>query len=295
VVRGDRGLVGDVERLVGAGPWDAVVDTSGYVPREVWGVCRRLEGVVGRYVFVSSVSVYAGWPVRALSEGSEVLWCPADAGAGFGVDVEDGPTRYGYQKAGCERAVVEVFGERATVLRPGVVVGPREYVGRLPWWLTRVAAGGRVVAPGEPGRSVQPVDVRDVADFVVRVVERGVGGVFNVAAPVGRESFGGMLGACREVTGGAAEFVWVPDEVLVALGVRQWSELPLWRTFPGVWRVDSSRALEAGLRCRALAETVRDTWAWMRESGGAVLDGERAGEIGLSRERERAILAAVGG
>jgi 2'-hydroxyisoflavone reductase len=295
VLRGDRGAAADVERLVAAGPWDAVVDTSGFVPRDVLGVCQRLSSVVGRYVFVSTVSVYAGWPVRALSEDSEVLACPADAGPEFGDDVEDGPTRYGYQKAGCERAVLEVFGAaRTTVVRPGVLLGPREYVGRLPWWLRRVAAGGRVVAPGDAGRSVQPADVRDLADFVMSVVDKDVGGLFNVAAPVGLETFGGMLDACRQATGSGARFVWVPDEVLLAQGVRQWSEMPLWRTFPGVWQVDAGRALRAGLSCRPLAETVRGTWEWMSESNGASGD-ERAGEIGLSREREQAILAAAAG
>ena len=267
---------------------------SGYVPRETLEVCQRLEPVTARYVFMSTVSVYRGWPVEPLSERSEVLYCPPDAGPEYGEDVEDGPTRYGYQKSGCELAVTRTFGPgRSTVLRPGVVLGPREYVGRLPWWLRRVASGGRVLAPGSPDRSVQPVDVRDLADFALLAAERGIPGAFNVAAPMGRETFGGMLRACAEVTGSDAELVWVADEQLLAQGVRQWSEMPLWRTFPGVWQVDPGAALAAGLTCRPLDATVADTWAWLR-STGMVLDDERAGEIGLSRERERQILASVG-
>jgi nucleoside-diphosphate-sugar epimerase len=293
VVRGDRNQPDDVARLAGAGPWDAVVDLSGYVPRETLAVCQRLEPVTARYVFMSTVSVYRGWPVEPLSERSEVLYCPPEAGPEYGEDVEDGPTRYGYQKSGCELAVTRTFGPgRSTVLRPGVVLGPREYVGRLPWWLRRVAAGGRVVAPGSPDRSVQPVDVRDLADFALLAAERGTPGAFNVAAPMGRETFGGMLRACAEVTGSDAELVWVADEQLLAQGVRQWSEMPLWRTFPGVWQVDPDAALAAGLTCRPLDATVADTWTWLR-STGMVLDDERAGEIGLSRERERQILASV--
>jgi 2'-hydroxyisoflavone reductase len=293
-VRGDRTRAEDVARLAETGRWDLVVDTSGYVPRDVLAVCERLESVTGRYVFMSTVSVYRGWPVEPLSERSEVLYCPPDAGPDYGEDVEDGPTRYGYQKSGCELAVAQTFGAgRFACLRPGVVLGPREYVGRLPWWLRRVAAGGRVLAPGSPDRSIQPVDVRDLAAFALAGAEREVSGAFNVTAPIGGETFGGMLGACADVTGSGAEFVWVPDKRLVALGVRQWSEMPLWRTFPGVWQVDSSAAMVAGLTCRPLAATVADTWAWLWDSGGE-FDDERAGEIGISREREQQVLASVG-
>jgi len=292
-LRGDRTRPDDVARLVEAGPWDAVVDTSGYVPREVLAVCERLEPATGRYVFLSTVSVYRGWPVEPLSEESEVLYCPPDAGPEYGEDVEDGPTRYGYQKSGCELAVAQTFGAgRSTGLRPGVVLGPREYVGRLPWWLKRVAAGGQVLAPGSPDRSIQPVDVRDLAALALAAAERNIPGAYNVAAPTGRETFGDMLHACAEVTGSDAEFVWVSDERLLAEGVRQWSEMPLWRTFPGVWQVDPAAALAVGLTCRQLAETVADTWSWLRDTNED-LDGERASEIGISLEREQRILASV--
>ena len=292
-LRGDRRHAADLDALAAAGRWDAVVDTSGYVPREVLSACERLERAAERFVFMSTVSVYSGWPVAPLSEASEVLYCPPDAGPDFGEDVEDGPTRYGYQKSGCEQAVMQVFGpNRGTVLRPGVVLGPGEYVGRLPWWLERVAAGGRVLAPGSPDRSIQPVDVRDLAEFAIRSAARGISGTFNVAAPVGRETFGGMLSACAQVTRSSAEFIWVPDDQLLAFGVRQWSELPLWRVFPGVWQVDSAIAHAQGLTCRPTAETVADTWSWMQHGSSRPAD-ERANEIGISRDREQRILANV--
>jgi nucleoside-diphosphate-sugar epimerase len=292
-VRGDRTQAGDLASLAVAGvPWDAVIDTSGFVPRDVLAVCQRLEPVAARYVFMSTVSVYRGWPVEPLSEASEVLFCPPDAGPDYGEDTEDGPTRYGYQKSGCELAVSQTFGPgRSAVLRPGVVLGPREYVGRLPWWLARVAAGGLVLAPGSPERSIQPVDVRDLAEFALRAAAGlGITGAYNVAAPEGGETFGGLLSDCAEVTGSAAEFVWIPDEFLLVRGVRQWSEMPLWRTFPGVWQVDSSAASASGFRARPLAGTVADTWSWMREAD-VLADDERASEIGISRQREAEILA----
>lgn len=291
--RGDRTRRADLAELAAVGPWDAVVDTSGHVPRDVLAACEELEAQAGRYVFMSTVSVYRRWPTEALSEASEVLYCPPDAGPDYGEDTEDGPTQYGYQKSGCELAVTGTFGAgRSVILRPGVVLGPREYVGRLPWWLSRIAEGGRVIAPGTPDRSIQPVDVRDLAGFAVRSAADGIAGTYNVTAPVGSETFGGLLGACAEVTGSAAEFVWIPDAQLLACGVRQWSEMPLWRTFPGVWQVDSSAACTQGLSCRPLTATVADTWRWMEDRGQ--VDDERAGEIGISPEREQQILASAG-
>jgi 2'-hydroxyisoflavone reductase len=291
-VRGDRTRRADLAELAEAGPWDAVVDTSGYVPHDVLAACEVLKPQAGQYAFVSTVSVYRGWPVEALSEASEVLYCPPDAGADYGEDTEDGPTRYGYQKSGCELAVTSTFGaEHSVILRPGVVLGPWEYVGRLPWWLSRIAHGGHVLAPGTPDRSVQPVDVRDLAEFAVRTAANGICGTYNVTAPVGGATFGGMLSACAQVTGSTAEFVWIPDRELLAHGVRQWSEMPLWRTFPGVWQVDSSAAFARGLSCRRLRATVADTWRWMQDGGRA--HDERAGEIGISSDREQEILASV--
>jgi nucleoside-diphosphate-sugar epimerase len=292
-VRGDRARASDLADLATTGrSWDAVVDTSGYVPHDVLAACQRLEPLAGRYVFMSTVSVYRGWPVEPLSHASEVLYCPPDAGPDYGEDTEDGPTRYGYQKSGCELAVNSTFGpERSTILRPGVVLGPREYVGRLPWWLSRIAAGGRVLAPGRPDRSIQPIDVRDLAEFALRTASLDMAGAYNVTAPQGRETFGGMLSACAQATGSDAEFVWVPDEQLLAYGVRQWSEMPLWRTFPGVWQVDSAAAAVKGLYARRLAATVADTWSWMQKAD-VLSDDERAGEIGISRQREEEILAA---
>jgi nucleoside-diphosphate-sugar epimerase len=291
VLRGDRTRHADLATLAAAGPWDGVIDTSGYVPRETLAVCERLEPVASRYVFMSTVSVYRQWPVEPLCEDSEVLYCPPDAGPEYGEDVEDGPTKYGYQKAGCELAAAQTFGGiRSVLLRPGVVLGPREYIGRLPWWLRRVAAGGRVLAPGSPGRSIQPVDVRDLAAFALRAVAGpDLSGAYNVAAPIGGATFGGMLQACADVTGSAAELVWVRDQKLLVSGVRQWSEMPLWRTFPGVWNVDPSAAHAAGLSCRPLAATVADTWSWMLDCT-VELGDERASEIGMSREREQQIL-----
>jgi 2'-hydroxyisoflavone reductase len=290
-LRGDRTDLNSVAELRQHGPWDVVVDTSSYVPRNTLDVARALEPITQQYLLLSTVSVYEDWPQAPLSEHSNVLACPPDADADYGPpDVEDGPTRYGRLKAGCENAARVAMGsDRVAILRPGVILGPGEYVGRLPWWLRRIAAGGRVLAPGSPDRTIQPVDVRDLADFVLRLGANRIPGVFNVTAPIGERTFGGLLAACAEVTGSDPDLVWVSDQQLLSLGVRQWSELPLWRTFEGVWRVDAGGAVAAGLTCQPLLATAAATWQWMSTATLGVND--RSTEIGLARSREEQILA----
>ncbi len=292
-LRGDRGELRSVELLAEANTWDAVLDCSGYVPRNVLAVSSLLAPRVDRYIFVSSVSAYADWPASPLTEESPLLECPPDAGPEFGVDIEDGPTRYGYQKAGCEAAVrVSLGSDRTTVLRPGVVLGPREYVGRLVWWLQRIARGGTVAAPGLPDRFVQPIDVRDVADFAVDCASNALTGEYNLTAPLMDSTFGELLRACVETTESHAALHWLSDDFLLAHGVRQWSEMPLWRVQRGVWSVDPHRAVSSGLRTRPLVQTVRDTWSWL-QSGDHVDGRDRAFEIGLDAEKESELLAAA--
>ncbi|KAA2261954.1 NAD-dependent epimerase [Solihabitans fulvus] len=290
-VRGDYADPAAVAALAEAGPFDAVVDNLAYTPRETLAVARALEPVVERYVLVSTLSAYAGWPIEPLTEDSATLDCAPDAGPNPGHNGDPGPSTYGFGKAGCERAVTSTFGaDRVAVLRAGVILGPHDYVGRLSWWLRRVRRGGRVLAPGDPLRGIQPIDVRDVAAFALRCAA-GTPGVFNVTGP-GTETFGDLLDACARVveppTG--TELVWASDEFLVSQGLRQWTELPLWRAYPGTWAVDASRARAAGLVTRSLAETVRDTWEWL--TGDAPVGHERAGELGIMPEREAEVLAA---
>ena len=292
-VQGDRYNPADLARLAQHGPWDVVLDTSGYVPRNTLEVCRALRPVAGRYIFLSTVSVYADWPKKPLSEGSPLLPSSADAGPDYGSDTEDGPTQYGYQKAGAEAAVLQAFEEQdSTILRPGVVLGPREYVGRLPWWLRRISAGGTVLAPGDPRRNIQPIDVRDLAEFALSAANHGLSGTFNLTAPMDRDTFGSLLESCKLATSANADLCWAPDEILLRSGVRQWSEMPLWRTYDGVWMVDSTRAFSAGFRCRDLSETVLDTWAWLKTSSSTDLN-DRAAEVGLSSAKEAIVLASL--
>ncbi|MEU8914792.1 NAD-dependent epimerase/dehydratase family protein [Streptomyces nigrescens] len=294
-VRGDRTSPEDLCRLAGNEPWDAVIDTSSSAlpPRDVLLAVGALHDRVARWVHISTVSVYAGWPHHPLREDSELLECPRDADETYGHTGADGsPTHYGFQKAGGERAVSETFGDRAVFLRPGVILGPGEYVGRLPWWLGRAHRGGRILTPAPAERRIQPVDVRDVAAFALDQAADGGSGAYNVAHPHGI-TFDDFVTTCLEATGGAGRLVWAPPELLARHDVKQWTELPLWRTHAGVWSVDSSKACAAGLRCRPVHETIADTWAWLRADGHPVAH-PRWDEQGIAPEKEEKIHSALG-
>lgn len=289
-LHGDRTVPADLEQLRGR-RFDAVVDTCGFVPRVVQSTTDVLAGSGAHYVFVSSMSATTTWPHSPTPDGAAGQECPSDAGP------DDGD--YGRLKAGCERAVHEAFGEGATVVRAGLLLGPYENVGRLPWWLRRIARGGRVLAPGSPAVPMQLVDARDVADVMLSWAERRTGGTFHVTGPRGNATMGSWLQSCVDATGSDAELTWVDDRVLLELGVEPWTGLPLWMP-PGqgadhAWDCATAAAEAAGLTTRPVDDTVRDTWAWLRAVGADGVAPPREGlpGNGIEPEKERSILAAV--
>jgi 2'-hydroxyisoflavone reductase len=273
-LRGDR--AGDLAALTGR-EWDAVIDTSGYLPHVVRASAEALTGS-GLYCFVSSVSVYADFsrPIDEESELAPLGDLPAD-------EMAPDYANYGALKALCEQAVREVLAERALVVRPGLIVGPHDPTGRFSYWPHRVARGGEVLAPAPPERPTQFVDVRDLGEWLVALCERRVAGTFNATHP--GLSFGELLESCVTVTGSDARVTWVSDEFLLELGVGQWMELPLWLTGPETAymdRADVSRALAQGLGFRPLEDTVR----------GTLEEASTTEAAGLSPERETELLAA---
>jgi nucleoside-diphosphate-sugar epimerase len=271
---GDR--TGDLSALA-AGHWDAVVDVAAYDPDVVRRSVEALAEAADRYVFVSTVSVYADHSIRQV-EGAPVIPLRDDT------PEED---LYGARKAAAETIVTEAFGDRALITRAGLIVGPHDPTDRFAYWPRRVARGGRILAPGDPADPVQFIDVRDLGGWLLEGVRRGLRGVFNVTGEPA--PFGQFLGACMEGTGRLdAVPRWVPAARLLAAGVDPWMGVPLWVAAPG-WEaandVDVSRALAAGLRLRPLAETVRDTLAWDLARGGP-----EPGRESLSREREEDLL-----
>jgi 2'-hydroxyisoflavone reductase len=273
-LRGDRD--GDLGALAGR-DFDAVVDTSGYVPRIVRETIDAL-GDVGHYTFVSSISVYAdlssppapGSPVAELDEPTE-NWEEA----------------YGALKADCEDVVRERFPE-AFIPRPGLIVGPWDKTGRFTYWPQRLADGGRVLVPSPPDAPAQVIDVRDLAAWIVRAAEAGTSGTYDaVDRPTTREN---LVETCRRVAGVETELVWVEPGFLVSHDVGEWMELPLWiadSAYAGMLSVDPSSAFAAGLETRPLEETARDTLAWA-QSGEGPIDPP----AGLAREKEQAVLDA---
>jgi 2'-hydroxyisoflavone reductase len=289
VVRGDRAVAADLERLVNGRYWDAVVDLCGFVPRVVRESAQLVTGHADSYLFVSSISAFREWPKEEVDERSALYECPSDAGPADG--------DYGELKAGCERAVAEAFDGRLLIISPGLILGPHENVGRLPWWLRRIAGGGMVLAPGDPAREMQVVDARDIAAFGLNQVAMGAAGRFLTSGVRGNTTFGGLLGECVRATGSDAELVWVDDAFLVAHGVEEWTELPLWTTggpdTAAVWLPSSAKALAAGLRCRPVSETVRDTWDWVSSGGADVVRTYREmPQHGIDPAKEDVILTA---
>ena len=273
---GDR--AGDLAPLRGRG-WDAAVDTSGYEPADV---ARSSALDLGHLVFVSSCNVYPAWPEEPVDEDSPV-WTEGDD--------------YGPLKAECERVAEAAMPGGVASVRAGLICGPHDNIFRLPWWVRRIAAGGDVVAPGDPDRTVQLVDARDLAAWMLDLAEQRVAGAFNGTAPPDRTTMREALEEAVHATGGGARLHWVPDDVLVAHGVEPWDELPLWipaESGAGTWAVGTERAKAAGLRCRPVAETMADTWAWLREGGAEAMGDWRAENRprGLSPEREAELLGA---
>lgn len=248
--RTNPGLFSDAEEVLGdrdlalpSGRWDTVLDFCGYVPRQVRQAAAEIEA--DRYVFISSISVYADFRVRGLTEASPVKQPLRET-------EEVTPETYGWLKALCER---ELEGREALVIRPGILVGPHDYTGRFTYWPWRVAQGGEVLAQGRPGRPVQLLDARDLAAWLLEMVEKGRTGTFNATGPGRPLTMGELLETCREVTGSDATFTWVDRDL----------DLPLWipEEKSGFDSVDSSKARAEGLAFRPLADTVRDTLAWL--------------------------------
>lgn len=279
-VRGDRTVAADLAALAG-GEWDAVVDTWCGPPRAVAATALVLADRVGHYGYVSSRQVYRLPWRTGMAEDAPVVAADPDA-----PDGDDATC-----KAGSELAVRRGFGaDRVLLARTGLVLGPHEDVGRLPWWLTRMARGGDVLAPGPPDLTLQYVDARDLATWLLDSARRGLTGTFNALSRPGHTTMGALLAACRAVTGTRATLRWVEPGVLLAAGVRPWSQLPIWVP-PGhparpLHETNTDRAAAAGLRCRPMARTVADTWEWLRSTNPSW-----GSDFGLSEERERALLS----
>jgi len=280
---GDRTVEADLAQLRGR-HFDVVIDTCGFVPADVARSAAVLAPTCSRYVFVSSISVFPGWPEAQDYHAVGAYAGDPDATADDVPDgIEDGGG-YGWLKAGCELAAAREFGpERAVILRGGCIVGPYDSVtGRLPWWIARVSRGGEVLVPGSPDDPISLVDARDLAEFALTAP----GGSHETAGPRDRDTRADLMNACRDVTRSGASFTYVADDWLAAQAVEPWTEVPLWAPgAPSLFRHGEA----VGMRWRPLAQTVADTWEWQTALPGGWGTAPRT--PGLDQTREADLLA----
>nr|MDQ2663538.1 epimerase [Candidatus Eremiobacteraeota bacterium] len=277
MVRGDREH--DLARL-GERQWDAVVDTSAYLPKTVETSARFFSERARRYVFVSTISVH-DFSVAPIREETPLLRLADDAS-----HTEMTPETYGALKVLCESVVASTYRDRCAILRPSLVAGPYDPTDRFTYWVVRIARGGMVLAPENPQMKTQFCDARDLAEFCAQVVRDEIPGEFEVAGV--RTTFGDLFETCKRIARSDPDFVWADADFLARSEVRPWADFPLWvpasAGIPGVIHIDTRRAKAAGLKTRPLSDTVRDTltWALNRPKDHAWLAGltaQREGEL----------------
>ena len=274
-IRGNRHS--DLAKLKGR-RWDAVVDTSGMLPRTVRAAADVLLGAVDRYVFISSQNVYPDVSVpgvdetapiatltnEQLQEANEIDSSGQASAANYG-------KLYGGLKALCEQAAEEVMPGRVLRVRPGLIVGPYDYTDRFTYWVMRVARGGEVLAPSRPDYCVQFIDARDLSEWIVNMIERKEAGVYNANGRPGALTMRNVLDECRAVSHSDASFTWASEEFLIKEGVAAWTQLPLWLPedaaphLKGFMFVNCDKAFRAGLNVRSVTETIRDTLSWAQK------------------------------
>ncbi|MEU8802462.1 NAD-dependent epimerase/dehydratase family protein [Spirillospora sp. NPDC048819] len=282
-LHGDRTAEDGLKALSG-GQWDAVVDTWSGAPSAVRDTARLLDGRVARYAYISSRSVYRYPTPAGLDETAAVVDGSPD----------DGEVDYASAKRGGELAATGVFGDRTLLVRAGLVIGPYENIGRLPWWLGRIAQGGEVLAPGPRDAGLQYIDARDLAKWTLDAIGNEIGGPFNLVSPPDHTTMGELLEACIQTTGSDADLVWTSPERILEAGIQPWTDLPIWlppgEAYDMMHRASVTKAISAGLHCRTVQETVADTWEWLRSIGGQAPQRPDRPVVGLSPETEAKVL-----
>ena len=266
--------------------WDAVIDVAGYLPRLVRLSAEVLEPNVRRYVFISTISVYENFKKAGIDEAYPLGKLEDET-----VEEITGET-YGPLKVLCEQVVHDTYGERALIVRPGLIVGPHDPTDRFTYWPVRVARGGDVLAPQGPEAATQIIDVRDLSEFIIKLTEENASGIYNATGPDYELTMGKILEVSKQISNSDANFRWASVEFLNQNKIEPWSDMPAWipddEEGVGFARVDISRAIQAGLTFRPLEETVRDTLEWAKTRP---MDHEW--RAGLTAEREAEALAKL--
>jgi 2'-hydroxyisoflavone reductase len=284
---GDRD--GKLDALKGR-KWDAVVDTSGYVPRLVRDSCNLLKDNVGQYVFISTISVYSDNSKPWMDESGPLMKVDDP-------NNENVRENYGALKALCEQAAESIMPGRVANIRPGLIVGIDDPSDRFTYWPVRVAKGGDVLAPGTPSDPVQFIDVRDLGEWCVKVIDDKTVGVYNATGPntgpKDEVGMGALLDACNKVGGGKANFVWANADFLAEQKVEPWSDMPVWvppvGDSAGFSRTSCAKAIAKGLTFHSTIDTVKSTLDWFKSEPA---DRQAKLKSGIAPEREAEVLAA---
>jgi 2'-hydroxyisoflavone reductase len=287
VRRADRMDQAQLRSALGSDSWDAVIDTWSRAPSVVSKSAALLSGRAGHYGYVSSRSVYT-WPIPA---GADETAPVVDGDAGS-EEYDD----YAAAKRGGELAVLEHFTGPSILARAGLILGPYERVGRMPWWLRRIERGGDVLAPGPRDMPIQYIDCRDLAAWLLHAADEGISGTFNAVSRPGHATMESLLNAAIVATGSSANLIWVQPSVIEAAGIKPWTELPVWAPpdseAAALHNGNVDAIIAAGLVCRPVEETVADTWRWLQAEGDPpVIDGRP--KHGLDPDREREVLASL--
>ena len=290
-IKGDRNT--DLAKLAGR-RWDAVIDTSGMLPRAVKAAAEVLADSVDRYIFISSQNVYADVSVPGVDETFPVRTLTGEQlDRANAIDTSGEPSYgelYGGLKALCEQAAEEVMPNRVLIIRPGLIVGPYDYTDRFTYWVVRVARGGEVLAPGRPDRFIQFIDGRDLAAWTVKMTEQRATGVYNAHGAPKTYTMKNLLDECKTIGQSDASFTWASEDFLLQENVSAWSQMPLWLPeeaaphLKGFMFINGDKAFKAGLSLRPLNETVRDTLNWAHTHLGNEL------KAGIDASKEQAFL-----
>lgn len=275
--------------------WDAVIDNPTTLPAWVRDAAQVLKGNVGRYVFISTISVYSEKSTPGMDESGPLQRYEGEAALSETQETLLASNRalYGLLKVISEREVERCFPGESLIIRPGLIVGPGDETDRFTYWPTRVAHGGEVLAPGEPVDPVQFIDVRDLAEWIIRMVEEGATGTYNATGPQRKLTMGEMLDSIKQVTKSDSEFTWVRAEFLATHEVWAWSDMPVWipaqGETAGFCQISIEKALSKGLTFRSFTDTVEATLEWIRSRP---VERQARLKAGINAEREAQVLAA---
>ncbi|MDM5188954.1 NAD-dependent epimerase/dehydratase family protein [Bacillus sp. DX4.1] len=272
VLIGDRD--GDLEVLKGR-KWDAAIDTCGFVPRTVGKATSVLAHHISHYTYVSSISVYRDWIPKGITEEYDTPTLSKEKVNDITRDTA-GPIYneyYGPLKRMCEIEAEKNMPNQVFAVRAGLIVGANDYADRLPYWVKRISEGGTVLAPGNPKSHVQLIDVKDLAMWILYMIERNVTGIYNATGPDAPLTMEQLLQCCKQVTNSDAEFTWASEQFLLENHVAPWTEMPLWlpeeiplqgekEPWRGSGAISIDKALQTGLSFRSIEETITDIWKW---------------------------------